>query len=48
LLDVSARARLRDIESVTVRRLIDLASRSAAIVVARAGAEPPWRAELLG
>ena len=48
LLDVSARARLRDIESATVRRLIDLASRSAAIVVARAGAEPPWRAELLG
>jgi fructokinase len=48
LLDVSARARLRDVESATVRRLIDLASTSAAIVVARAGAEPPWRAELLG
>jgi fructokinase len=47
LLDVSARARLHDIESATVRRLIDLASRSAAMVVARAGAEPPWRAELL-
>jgi len=47
MLDVTARARLRDVESATVRRLIDLASTSAAIVVARAGAEPPWRAELL-
>jgi len=48
LLDVTARERLRDIDAATARRLIDLASRSAAIVVARAGAEPPWRAELLG
>jgi fructokinase len=48
LLDVSARPHLRDIEEATVRRLTGLASRSAAIVVARAGAEPPWRAELLG
>ena len=48
LLDVTARPRLRDIEAATVRSLTDLASRSAAIVVARAGAEPPWRAELLG
>lgn len=48
LLDVTARERLREIDAATVRRLTDLAARSAAIVVARAGAEPPWRAELLG
>jgi fructokinase len=47
LLDVAARERLRDIDAATVQRLTGLASRSAAIVVARAGAEPPWRAELL-
>ena len=47
LLDVAARTRLCDIDATTVRRLTGLASRSAAIVVSRAGAEPPWRAELL-
>jgi fructokinase len=47
LLDVTARARLRDVEAETTRRLIDTAARSAAIVVGRAGADPPWRAELL-
>jgi fructokinase len=48
LLDVAAREQLRDIDADTVRRLTGLATESAAIVVARAGAEPPWRVELLG
>jgi fructokinase len=47
LLDVSARARLQEIDADTTRRLIDTAARSAAIVVGRAGADPPSRAELL-
>lgn len=47
LLDVTARARLQDVDAETTRRLIDTAARSAAIVVGRAGADPPWRAELL-
>lgn len=48
LLDVTARERLREIDAETTRRLIHTAARSAAIVVGRAGADPPSRAELLG
>lgn len=48
LLDVSARQRLRELDDAMVRRLTELAGRSAAIVVGRAGAEPPWRHELMG
>ena len=48
LLDVSARTRLRDIDASTVRRVDRPRVQVRGIVVARAGAEPPWRAELLG
>jgi fructokinase len=48
LLDAGDRDRLRQIDVGAVRRLTTMAARSAALVVGRAGAEPPWRAELLG
>ena len=48
LLDVTARKRMRDVDAETMQRLIDVAARSAAIVVGRAGADPPSRPELLG
>lgn len=48
LLDAGDRDRLRQIDVGAMRRLTALAARSAALVVTRAGAEPPWRAELLG
>lgn len=48
LLDVASRERLRDVDAETVRRLTGMAARSAALVVGRAGADPPWRGELLG
>ena len=47
LLDANDRDRLRQVDAGTVRRLTAMAARSAALVVGRAGAEPPWRAELL-
>jgi fructokinase len=47
LLDANDRDRLRQIDAGTVHRLTTMAARSAAIVVGRAGAEPPWRTELL-
>jgi fructokinase len=47
LLDAHDRDRLRKIDAGTVQRLTAMAARSAAIVVGRAGAEPPWRTELL-
>jgi fructokinase len=47
LLDATAREQMRDVDTETMRRLIDTAARSAAIVVGRAGADPPSRAELL-
>ena len=48
LLEVEARDRLRAVESDTVRRLTGIAADSAALVVGRPGADPPWRNELLG
>ena len=48
LLDAGDRDRLRQIDVGAMRRLTALAARSAALVVTSAGAEPPWRAELLG
>ncbi len=48
LLDAKDRDRLRQVDAGTVQRLTAMAARSAALVVGRAGAEPPWRAELLG
>lgn len=48
LLDVAARDRLRAVDADTVRRLTGLAADSAAFVVGRAGADPPWRDQLLG
>ena len=48
LLDAGDRDRLRQVDLGAVRRLTAMAARSAALVVGRAGAEPPWRAELLG
>lgn len=48
LLDANDRDRLRQVDAGTVQRLTAMAARSAALVVGRAGAEPPWRAELLG
>ena len=47
LLDANDRDRLRQIDAGTVQRLTAMAARSAALVVGRAGAEPPWRPELL-
>jgi fructokinase len=48
LLDAHDRDRLSQLDVATMRRLTGLAARSAALVVGRAGAEPPWRTELLG
>ncbi len=47
-LDARDRDRLRQVDAGTVQRLTAMAARSAALVVGRAGAEPPWRPELLG
>lgn len=48
LLDAATRDRLRAVDSDTVRRLTGIAADSAALVVGRPGADPPWRNDLLG
>lgn len=48
LLGLTGSAELRDADLNLWRRVTAVAARSSAIVVSRAGAEPPWREELFG